>query len=168
MYENPGNYTITLTVINGGGKRDTATMNVTVKSSNRKAYYVRNDGSDGNSGSSSSPFATFAKAMSKAGDNTEILFHRGDTFKVYEGEMPSGATNLVIGSYGSSGRNARLMWSSGQPSKDKDFISISMGDGVVIRDLTFEPPSAETGRTSSILFVPAERTSRSSTATLST
>lgn len=146
LYDTPGNYTITLTVINGGGKRDTATMGVTVKSSNRKAYYVSEDGSDSNSGASSSPFKTFAKAMSKAGDNTEILFRRGDTFKVYEGEMPSGASNLVIGAYGSGGSNPRLMWGSGIPSKDKDFISVSLGDGVVVRDLTFQTPFTGDGK----------------------
>ena len=146
LYETPGNYTVTLTVVNGGGKRDTATMNVTVKSSNRRVFYVSNDGSDGNSGSSDAPFSTFAKAMSKAGNDTEIRFRRGDTFKVYQGEMPSSDSNLVIGAYGSGGSNPRLLWASGVPDKDKDFISISQGNGVVIRDLTFQTPFTGDGK----------------------
>ncbi len=101
VYANPGTYTVKLTLTNEAGKTSTASTTITVNASGRKVYYVSNDGSDSNAGTSAStPLKTFAKAISKLADNTEILFNGGDTFDVQQ-SMTIYHNNVIIGSYGS-------------------------------------------------------------------
>src|SRR4029079_3653401 len=50
LYNNPGTYTVKLSLTNEAGKTDVATHTVTVVAAGRKKIYVSNDGSDSNDG----------------------------------------------------------------------------------------------------------------------
>ncbi len=107
VYDNPGDYNITLTLTNSQGNTDTATTTVHVAADNRKIYYVSNDGSDSNSGTSpGSPIQTLAKVDSILGgangttSNVEFLFQDGDTFRQTTG-LRVGGDNVLFGDYGS-------------------------------------------------------------------
>ncbi|MEO6437268.1 MAG: PKD domain-containing protein, partial [Tepidisphaeraceae bacterium] len=101
LYSKPGTYTVKLTLTNEAGKTDTATTIVNVQSEGRKKIYVSNDGSDSNDGlSESRSIKSFSKAISKLGDNVEILFKGGQTFDVKQ-TMNVHSRNVVVGSYGS-------------------------------------------------------------------
>jgi len=104
LYQTPGTYKIKLTITNEDGKTSVVSKTITVAASKRKVIYVSNDGSDSNSGlSPQSAIRSFSKASSMVGDNTEILFNRGDRFDLDKG-MVIAASNVVIGSYGNGAK----------------------------------------------------------------
>ncbi|MBC7785677.1 MAG: PKD domain-containing protein [Burkholderiales bacterium] len=136
VYDQPGKYSVTLTVINIAGKQDSVTVNVTVTTANRQVIYVSEDGNDSNDGRSElSPIRSFAKAASLVDDNTEILFHRGDRFDVTDGMWING-TNIVIGAYG-AGERPTLMW-TGDRDNQAFFNTRDTAKNVTIEDLSID------------------------------
>jgi len=126
-YAKPGNYTVTLYVTNKDGVRDTTTVNINITPANRRVIYVSNDGSDSNSGlSDSQSIRSVAKALTMVGDNTEVLFKRGDSFTMDKAFYIFG-DNVVVGAYGigdrptitwNGARNSTAMFSNGQKHKN--------------------------------------------------
>src|SRR5439155_17130415 len=81
LYDQAGNYTISLKITNPDGTSSVATQQITVTESTRKVIYVSNSGSDSNSGLSPQlAIKTLDKARTLVGDHTEILLERGGTF----------------------------------------------------------------------------------------
>lgn len=139
IYDNPGTYTITLTVTNDLGLTSTAATQVTIAPAARTTIYVDNYGNDANSGlSPSQAVATptrLQQVLDSLGDNNvTVLFARNETFMV-PGWINVNGTNEVFGAYG-SGANPVLMhttgWSHGI------FIFQSTANQVVIENLTFD------------------------------
>jgi hypothetical protein len=123
-------------VTNADGKIATTTTQVTIAASTRRVIYVSNDGSDSNSGTSAnSAVKTFAKAMSFATSDTEILFNRGDTFTTDAGGKVSGR-NVVIGSYGTGARP--VIKYTGPASYTKIIGISSTASDVTVRGLAFD------------------------------
>jgi hypothetical protein len=136
LYSKPGKYTIRLTITNENGKTSTISKIVNVAASNRKVIYVSNSGSDSNSGlSPQSAVKTFNKAMSMVGDNTEVLFNRGDQFNVATGATID-HTNVVIGSYGTGAKP--VMNYTGPKNYSAFFTTGLKSQDVTVENLTFD------------------------------
>lgn len=127
VYENPGTYTVKLTVTNAAWKFSTTTVKVNVTAANRRQIFVSSAGSDSNNGSATKPIKNWSKAIALLGDNTEIFFRRGDTFSITKG-MQIYRKNVVLNSYG-SGNLPVLKWDG-----DLDYSSM-IWVGKVSRDI---------------------------------
>ncbi len=142
VYDQPGAYTITLTVTNQDGGVATATQQVTIAASTRNIIYVDPaNGSNSNTGAADAPVQTLDQAVSMLGDNTEILLKAGYTYDV-AGTIHIQNNNVLIGSYG-TGADPILNRQAGNGNSTIDILSSS--DGVTIQNLTFDTPFAFTG-----------------------
>jgi PKD repeat protein len=136
LYQQAGNYTITLTVTNPDGAKSVTTQEVTVTEAQRKVIYVSNRGSDSNSGlSPQSAIKTLDKARSLVGDNTEILLERGGTFSLSSSIVIKGQ-NVVIGAYG-NGDRPRINWTGAADSSALFSVDPAARD-VSFEDLSFD------------------------------
>ncbi len=144
FYEQPGTYTVRLSVWNEAGQKDTSSVTVNVTPDTRNRLYVAPWGSDNNSGtSSSSPIRTLERAierLNQVGNNTSILLHRGQTFDV-DTTLQVHRNNVVIGAYG-SGSKPTIMWTN--PRNHWNNKSIFWFDtsknGFTVRDVRFDSP----------------------------
>ena len=135
-YDQPGQYTVTLSVINKAGKLDKAQLTVNVTSAARKVIYVSSDGSDNNTGlTAGSAIKSFAKAASMVGNNTEILFQRGDTFTLSAG-MKFRATNVLVGAFGIGDRPV-IKW-TGERTPTAIFQPLSGSANITFQDMTID------------------------------
>jgi hypothetical protein len=100
VYENPGTYTIQLTVHDRLGAVATATAQVVVSAFSGATYYVASGGSNSAPGTSmSAPLATPEYAIrQKGGPNVRILLRNGDRFTI--APLTISATGpLIVGAY---------------------------------------------------------------------
>jgi hypothetical protein len=110
VYENPGTYTIQLTVHDRLGYPAISTTQVEVTPFSGTTYYVATDGSNTAAGTSTtSPLATPDYAISnKGGPNTRILLRNGDRFTV----PPITVSNtgpMIVGSYSDPNRPSSVL-----------------------------------------------------------
>ncbi|QOV88004.1 PKD domain-containing protein [Humisphaera borealis] len=134
IYDQPGTYTIKLTITDGNGNSATTTKTVTVASDNRKTIYVdASNGSDANPGTIGAPIKSYTKAASLTTHNTRILFKRGETWNT-SGHLSVTSDNVYIGAYG-SGANPVLNVVSGSAIQTFD-----SAQNVLIENLTFDSP----------------------------
>ena len=106
VYDRSGTYTVTLRVINEGGKTSTTATQVTVSTNARRQIYVSNSGNDSNAGTASAPIKSWTKvvALAQWDSNIEVLFKRGETFSVTGATLPIHGDNVAVGGYGSGSR----------------------------------------------------------------
>ena len=100
VYENPGTYTIQLTVHDRLGATATATTQVVVTAFGGTTYYVATGGSNAVAGTSmTAPLATADYAiLQKGGPNTRILLRKGDRFTIPPITV-SKTGPMIVGSY---------------------------------------------------------------------
>ncbi|MFH0868778.1 MAG: choice-of-anchor Q domain-containing protein [archaeon] len=107
VYENPGTYTVGLNVTKPDGTKYYYSQDINVQPAsggNWKIYYVSSSDparSDSNPGTSpSAPLASFSTAMGKiTGQNTTILFKRGDSWTTGTTATISAVGPGIIGAY---------------------------------------------------------------------
>lgn len=104
VYEQPGEYWVTLTVKNTTDNlTHVYTEHIVVSPFSGTTYYVSTQGDDANSGTSETlPLRTFEAAMSKLGTNVCILFRAGESWTCSDedGVDIDMAGPGIIGSYG--------------------------------------------------------------------
>ena len=144
-YNNPGTYTITLTLTNQLGKTRVLSTKVTVATPTYHTIYVDSvNGNDKNNGSvSSQAIQSFTKATAIVNNNTQILFRAGETFNVYNG-MSLPFSNVLIGSYG-SGAQPVLMRQTGNGVSILSMFGNS--SNIMVQDVTFNSPWSSTSVT---------------------
>ena len=135
VYDNAGTYTVTLTITNQAGKQASKTAQVTISADNRRTIYVDAQGNDANSGlSSSAPVRSVDRAMQLLGDNTRLLFQRGDTFPVTRG-MAIPFQNVLIGAYGTGNRPTLIYTGSEGTATTLSFFAAR---DIMVQDLSFD------------------------------
>jgi hypothetical protein len=136
VYETPGTYTAKLTVTAPNGKTSVQNITVNVVASNYSTVYVSASGSDSNNGSSqNSPVKTLSRALAISGDNTKILFKRGESFPMTS-TVGIKRNNLVISSYG-TGTQPTLLYTGSRSGTPNMLIVEKASNNVVIQGLTF-------------------------------
>lgn len=114
VFEQPGEYTVRLTITDATGPKVVTSVKITVNPFVGATYYVSSSlGNDTNNGlSERSPFKTFDHAMAKLKSvlgggpaAVRLLFRRADTFTT-DGVILSGChgTPAILGAYGSGNR----------------------------------------------------------------
>ena len=108
-YDNAGTYTASLTVTDKAGNSSTVTTTVNIAADTRRAIYVDSvAGDDTNSGASPQfAVASVARAMQLIGNDTELLFHNGQSFNVVN-SCAIINSDVLISTYG-TGAPARLV-----------------------------------------------------------
>jgi hypothetical protein len=102
VYATAGTYTISLTVTNVNGKSSTATATVTIAPDTRTKIYVNAvSGNDADNGlTPATAVKTVARGAALLGDDTELLFARGETFDLAN-TVDVQFSNVLVGAYGS-------------------------------------------------------------------
>ncbi|MGH7214405.1 MAG: PKD domain-containing protein, partial [Tepidisphaeraceae bacterium] len=140
VYRNAGAYTITLKVTNAGGKTSVTTTTVNITADNSQTIYVSSAGNDSISGlSSDQAVRSVGRAnqlLQQLGDDTKVLFRRGDTFDVVgDYGLEIKGRNVTVGAYGTGALPTLRTASQGQ------YQTIKTGrysEDVTIRDLRFD------------------------------
>lgn len=137
VYDRAGTYTVKLTVTNAQNKTVTVSKNVTVTADTRRTIYVDAvNGNDNNSGlSASQAVRTAGQAGRMLGDNTRLLFKRGQTFDV-SSSINLGYQNVVVDAYG-SGSGPVLRWATDGDNKVMMSAKSNSRD-ITIQNVTFD------------------------------
>lgn len=139
VYETPGTYTPTLTLINANGEIKYYRQTITVSAFDGTTYYVASSGSDANAGTDkAAPLRTFSAGIDKAAFNTRILFKRGDTFIASGSKtIPNNISKVHIGAYDEGAKPTISGTSAGFNGTIVLGTSSSTSSGIKLMDLKF-------------------------------
>jgi len=138
VYDNPGTYTVTLSLTDANGQTSVATASVTVLSNSAlTTIYVSPSGNDSNSGTSpNSPIQSVSQLNNILSSNERVLFQDGGTYDLESGLVVGGnISNVEIGSYG-SGAQPILMYDG--PTGVFGAIINLEGSNASVTGLTFD------------------------------
>jgi PKD repeat protein len=145
LYEKPGTYQITVTVIDEAGHTTTLKEPVTVTEEARRAIYVAPEGSDDNNGATAAvPLKSAAAGfMRTGGGHAVLLFKAGGTYPA-NALLGIKGSDTVVTRYG-DGPDPVLLLSHGPPDVrgKPTFAYVGLDgriDGCVIEHLTFATP----------------------------
>jgi hypothetical protein len=136
IYNTPGTYPITLTVTNYLHQTSTVTMTIKIAADTRRLIYVNSTtGSDSNNGSSpTQAVKTAGRADQLVGNNTEVLFDRGEEFNL-SAAFKLNFTNVLVGAYG-SGANPIINYTAPGTGTVIFTTNSHVAAGVTVSDLT--------------------------------
>ncbi len=136
VYATPGTYDVTLTVTNINGKTSTASAKVVIAADARRPIYVNAaTGDDANNGTTPAlAVRTAARGGQLVGNDTELLFARGQTFDLASAVQLK-ASNVLVGAYGTG---AQPVINFTAPASQTVFFTTLSGSaiGVTIQDLS--------------------------------
>ncbi|HEY8666159.1 MAG TPA: PKD domain-containing protein, partial [Tepidisphaeraceae bacterium] len=134
-YDQPGTYTITLTINSSDGTVSSVSTQVAVAPDARRTIYVAAGGDDGNSGlAPDQPVQSLSRAQALLADNTRVLFNRGDTFTFTTG-LTVANQNVEVGAYGEGG--APILMSKAFGSQGMIIPTITARN-LLVDNLTFD------------------------------
>jgi PKD domain/RTX calcium-binding nonapeptide repeat (4 copies) len=136
VYDAPGTYTVKLTITNQLGKSSTASAQITIAADSRKTIYVDAvNGKDSNNGSSpTQAVKTADRADQLVGNNTQVLFHAGQTFNMDKTFLVP-FSNVLIGSYATGAKPVMML--DTVASGAVLFSTQALSVGVTIDNLAF-------------------------------
>ncbi len=138
VYDTPGTYTITLTIMNEAGRESTATAQITVTADTRTPIYVSADGNDEHDGRSiEQPIRTFARAIQLLNHEDAVLFRRGDVFDVSLSVGGINRRGWLFGAYG-TGEKPVLRWTGPMGYNTMIGMNEALTRDVVVQDLKFD------------------------------
>ena len=144
IYQTAGTYTMKLTITNSLGKTSTISASVKIAADIRRKIYVDSvGGNDSNAGTITAPLKTAAAADAKVGNDTEVLFKRGDTFAM-PGTFKFSATDVLIDSYG-TGALPVMEQASSDVGNGVLFSTWTDNYGTTIQNLNLTAQSPSTG-----------------------
>jgi PKD repeat protein len=139
VYDQPGRYTIRLTVTDETGDAQSATATIVISPDNRRRIYVSPEGSDSNTGlTPEAPFRSLGRAFKAVKDNCEVLLRAGAKYETSVA-FSINHRDILIGRY-DSGADPVVVRTKGSGS-------MALGtenhcDGVTIEHITFQSPYA--------------------------
>ncbi len=134
-YEKAGNYTLTLTVTDEGGRVTTLSTTITVLADTRRSIYVSAVGNDANDGTTpEKAVKSVGRINALMGDNVKILFRRGDKISSNQ-DINISRKNVTVGAYGTGNRPILFHTEGGTPG----MISVYQNaTNTVVRDIVFD------------------------------
>jgi hypothetical protein len=136
VYEKAGVYTVTLKVTDDRGRAAKATVKLNVSADDRPTVYVDSSkGNDANDGTSpTKAVKTAERAFELAGDDTRVLFKRGQRFTI-DKTIAINEDRVLVGAYG-TGKLPVLYRVEG--TGDGIFNTSSAAEDVTFEDLRFD------------------------------
>jgi PKD repeat protein len=143
VYDEPGQYTVTLRITNECGRQAEVTAPITVFSDTRPRLYVAANGNDNHDGQTpATAIRTFGRAMQLLDDEMVVLLRRGDRFPVAASPPSIARRNWALGAWG-EGDRPELCWIGGV--EGGAILPLSADDcaGALIEDVHFNSKYAD-------------------------
>ena len=153
VYEEPGTYTIRLTVTNENGRSNSLTTQVKVIADQRRTIYVDAvSGNDNNNGASErTAVRTVGRVADLVASHTRVLFKRGQRH-TFDQSLSLPYQDVLIGAYGSGDRP--LIWRVRKSGTGvSSFSMYNSSNQVTVQDLVFDSPYAVSGNTAANIGV---------------
>ena len=143
FYQQPGNYTITLTVTDQAGTARSASAHIVISPDRRHTIFVSPGGSDLNVGTSQdAPLHSLGKAFKILPDSCEILLKAGNSYDAND-VLKIAHSDVLIGRYDEGPDPVVMLLKQSGEKPPHGFIAIdNRCNGVTFQHLTFDSPYA--------------------------